>query len=86
MNLRHVAHTLKPVVQIGKDGVTDNVIEQVRLALKKKRIIKVRCTPSVQDKKAALDILVSKINCKVVHKIGGTITIAEPRYYLVHTR
>ena len=86
MNLRQQAHKLNPIIMVGKDGVTENVIEQIRLALKKKRIIKIKCIQSVADKQQAFEDILRGVNCKVVHKIGGVITIADPQYYLANTR
>jgi len=86
MNLRQQAHKLNPIIMVGKEGVTDNVIQQITLALKKKRIIKIKCIQSVADKQQAFDTIIKNVNCKVVHKIGGVITIADPQYYLANTR
>ena len=39
--LRGLAHTLKPVFQIGKDGVNDNMITDIRNYLNKHELMKI---------------------------------------------
>lgn len=39
--LRKISHTLEPVFQIGKEGVTDNLLEGISQALNKREVIKV---------------------------------------------
>ncbi|MFQ5475226.1 MAG: YhbY family RNA-binding protein, partial [Candidatus Nanoarchaeia archaeon] len=35
MNLKAKAKTLEPVIRIGKNGITENVLEHIKLMLKK---------------------------------------------------
>ena len=41
-SLRAQAQTLKPAVQVGKDGVTPAVIKELDVALRKAELVKVR--------------------------------------------
>ena len=40
--LRSIAQAVKPILQIGKDGVTDSVAASVEAALNKRELLKVR--------------------------------------------
>ncbi|MBH2006927.1 MAG: YhbY family RNA-binding protein [Myxococcaceae bacterium] len=42
MNLKSEAHLLKPVVQVGKNGITEAVLSEIDAALKAHELIKVK--------------------------------------------
>jgi RNA-binding protein len=76
--LRSEAQALKPTVQIGKDGLTEQVAEELRRQVKAKGIVKVRLNPSYQvdAKKAAVELSeVSSSN--VVDVRGRTIVLSR---------
>ena len=53
-DLKKKSRELKPVMQIGKNGLTDNVISEIKHLLKKRKIIKIKLTRGVtggEDKK-----------------------------------
>ena len=52
--LRGMAHYLKPVVQMGKNGLTDTVVESIDKALSDHELIKVRIAPSADGGKREL--------------------------------
>jgi len=65
-------HALQPSIRIGKSGITDNVIKQLKTILKKKKIIKVKFLPSAihDNKRELIKELADKTNTKVTHKVG----------------
>ncbi len=40
--LKKIAHNIDPVVRIGKEGIDENVITSIALAVKKRELIKVK--------------------------------------------
>lgn len=52
--LRAQAHSLKPVVIIGGNGLTDGVINEINQALDDHELIKVRVNADDRDDKAAI--------------------------------
>jgi len=79
-HLRALGHSLKPVLQIGKSGITDGMIEQIRKALETHELIKVKLIRNATvDVKGAAEDICSKVPCYLAHKIGKTLMIYRPR-------
>ncbi len=78
--LKLVSRTLDPIVIIGKHGINDNVILQIRTAFKKRRMIKVRFLRSFIDgknkKEVALE-LAESINANLVEVMGLTASFSK---------
>lgn len=72
--LKGLAHARKPVVHIGKDGVTDAVIKQVNEALLAHELIKVRLVRP-PDKKIAAAELGSRTQAALCELIGHTVIL-----------
>ncbi len=69
--LRALGSTLDPVVQIGKSGVLDNVIESAGQALAAREIIKVRVLQnSPEEPKIAIAALAKATGAQLVQVIG----------------
>ncbi len=74
--LRKLAHSLAPVIWIGQNGLTDNVIEELESALNHHELIKVRIRAGERDLRNQITIdIAHKTNAIVVQKIGNTITL-----------
>lgn len=72
--LKKEAHDLKPILQIGKDGLSNNSFITLNQALKAHELVKVSLlqNTSVTAEEAMLDIL-SRCHCEFVFKIGSTL-------------
>lgn len=70
-------HALDPALRIGKAGITDNVVKQVIVLLKKRKVIKVKFLASAikDDKKELIKELVEKTRAKVLHKVGFIVVL-----------
>ncbi|CAN5499127.1 YhbY family RNA-binding protein [soil metagenome] len=79
-HLRSLAHALKPVHQIGKEGVTENASKSVRDALRKREIIKVRVLDGAPEspREAAEKLAADIIELEVVQVMGRTLTLYRP--------
>jgi len=79
MRLRGEAQKLRPVLRIGKNGVTASLIEEIRSQLKNKRLIKIQVLRShfmertMED--IAFDIRNSINGVQVIDKRGHTLVL-----------
>ncbi|HKK95411.1 MAG TPA: ribosome assembly RNA-binding protein YhbY [Anaerovoracaceae bacterium] len=69
--LKGLAHDLYPMVMIGKDDVTDNVIKELDVNLEKRELIKVKIQDgSVLKPKETANELAKILNAEFVQAIG----------------
>ncbi|HYG63282.1 MAG TPA: ribosome assembly RNA-binding protein YhbY [Thermoanaerobaculia bacterium] len=73
--LRGMAHALKPVVQIGKQGLTEGVISQVDTALADHELIKVQAVASKEEKQEVGRQLEEATGAEVVGLIGHILIL-----------
>ncbi len=74
--LRKKAHDLDALVRIGKDGVSENLIQSILDAIESRELIKVKILQNCEEEK--LDIMEQLSQCKefeVVGIIGRTIIL-----------
>ncbi len=72
--LRSIAQTIEPIGQIGKGGITDNVINTFSEALDKRELIKITVLNNTEDdaKSISLELaekLLAEVVCVIGHKI-----------------
>ena len=71
--LQKLAMNMDPVVQIGKNGLEDTVIESARKAIAKRELIKVKIHQnSPAEKEETINTLASVLHAEKVQQIGGT--------------
>lgn len=73
--LRAKAHSLGPVLQIGKGGVTDSIVKEINLQLKRRKLIKIKLLPSAGDRKKLVDEIVSKTNGVLIRSVGRVVVL-----------
>jgi len=72
--LRGMAHYLKPIVQIGKNGLTDPVIESIDKALDDHELVKVRISGG-DDKRGMADEIAARTGSAWVGMVGFVLTL-----------
>lgn len=74
--LRAMANTLEPIVHIGKDGITENLVKQVDDALTARELIKgtvqKNCDIPVRD---CAHILAEELGAESIQVIGRRFTL-----------
>ena len=70
-NLKSIAATLKPIAQVGKEGVRDNLLKSLSDALEAHELIKLNLLPaSGEDEDALAASIASALSAEVVIVIG----------------
>lgn len=67
--LRSQAQTMKPLVQVGRDGISDNLLKQIQQLLNKNELIKVSF---LQNTMASADQLIAALN-----ELDGGIALVQ---------
>lgn len=76
--LRKEAQALKVTLHVGKDGVTEEVAEELRRQLKKHRLVKVRLQPSLEtDRLEAGSELARASSSTLVEVRGRTVVLSR---------
>ncbi len=74
--LRSIAQTIEPIGQIGKGGITENVIKNFSDALDARELIKITVLNNTDDDAKSLSIeLAESLNAEVVCVIGHKIVL-----------
>lgn len=78
--LRSLANTLEPIFQIGKSGISENLIQQLSDALDARELIKIHVLETAPDTAKNLGIEISNFtNSTLVQTIGNKITLFKQK-------
>lgn len=78
--LRSLANTLDPIFQIGKSGISENLIQQLSDALDARELIKIHVLETAPDTAKNLGIEISNLtNSILVQTIGNKITLFKQK-------
>lgn len=74
--LRQIGHALNPVVMIGGQGLTENVVEEINRALNDHELIKVKIAGEDRDvRQAVIEAIVESTTAEAVQKIGKIVLL-----------
>ncbi len=80
---RHLAaraRVLQPSVHVGSKGLTDAIVAQVRQALRKHELIKVRIRVDSADEADAVgQELGRRVPCHLIQRIGKVVVVYAPK-------
>jgi len=75
-HLRALAHELKPIVQVGKDGLDTGLIAAIDRALVDHELVKVKLGEAAGlDRHEAADALASKTHSQVAQVLGNIVLL-----------
>ncbi len=75
-HLKGLAHALKPVVMIGDKGLTDSVMEEVKIALDAHELIKINVrAENREERQQMIDRIIRKTQSAKVQTIGSKLVI-----------
>ena len=77
--LKGLAHSLKPVVQLGGNGLTEGVVAEIDNALNHHELIKVKVpTDDKEEKTLIIDAIVRETEAVKVQVIGHVVVLYRP--------
>lgn len=77
--LRGLAHHLKPVLMIGNQGITDNILIELDISLNVHELIKVTISSTErEDRHAMTTVLCEKSGAELIQKIGKISILYRP--------
>ncbi len=77
--LRSEAHHMNPLVQIGKNGISETLLDQVDELLERRELIKVSLLQNTDEEaKEVADVFEATLNCDVVQIIGRILVVFRP--------
>jgi RNA-binding protein len=68
--LRGVAHSYRPVVQIGKEGLRESVVQAIDGALDAHELIKVKIAAERDEREEIVPVIQARLNCECVGTVG----------------
>ena len=77
--LRALGHHLSPVVQVGRQGVTEGVIAALAQALNDHELVKVKLAQAVEERPEAAAGLAAGTGAECVQILGRTLLVYLPR-------
>ena len=70
--IRGLAMTIKPLVMIGKQGLTDSAIKEIDMALRRDELLKVKVVGDTRDERASRMEEIAKLTSSVFCGATGT--------------
>ncbi|NLK71916.1 MAG: ribosome assembly RNA-binding protein YhbY [Clostridiales bacterium] len=74
--LKGLANSIEPIIQIGKSGLTQNIITQIDEALEARELIKIKLLDtSLLDAKETANEICAELNAEYVQSIGSKFVL-----------
>jgi RNA-binding protein len=80
--IKRIGADLKPTIHVGKDGVTDSLIEEVKLQVKTRKVVKIRLLPASGDEKDVIAKDISERSGAVLVDVRGSIVLLTQQDFL----
>jgi RNA-binding protein len=78
-HLRALGHELKPIVQVGKDGIDEGLVAALDQALTDHELVKIKIGEGAGlDRQEAADELAAKTGSEVAQVLGYTVLLYRP--------
>lgn len=74
--LRKLSHKQRPVFQIGKQGLSENLFKQTAESLEARELIKINILQNSEEEvKEAAETIASSVDAEIVQTIGSTMVL-----------
>jgi RNA-binding protein len=75
-HLKSLTHNLKPVIMVGQNGITENLLTELEIAVNHHELVKIKIAGEDRDKRAEMIIqLTEAVSAEIVQRIGKTVTL-----------
>ncbi|MDH5736000.1 MAG: ribosome assembly RNA-binding protein YhbY [Gammaproteobacteria bacterium] len=75
-HLLKLTHHLKPIISIGQNGITDNVMNELDIALNHHELVKIKIAGEDRDaRQAMIQQLCDQTSAEKIQAIGKTLTL-----------
>ena len=75
-HLKSLSHALHPIVTIGQNGITDNVLNELQIALDHHELVKIKIAGEDREaRQTMIQELCDKSSAEKVQAIGKTLTL-----------
>ena len=75
-SLRALANALDPVMQIGKEGINDTIVENLDLLLNSRELAKIKVLKNCElSAREVANIFAERVSWEIVQVIGGNIVL-----------
>lgn len=73
--LRGLAHSIKPVVQVGKNGLSDPLVQEVDRALASHELLKIKVAGDRDERDQVGSALAERLQAEIAGTIGGVVIL-----------
>ena len=76
--LKSKAMILDPIIIVGKSGLTDSAVKEIKIQLKKRKLIKIKFLRSIVKEKGKKELaqeLASRTDSKIIMKVGFVVVL-----------
>jgi RNA-binding protein len=80
--IKRIGADLKPTIHVGKDGITDSLIEEVKLQVKTRKVVKIRLLPASGEDKDNIVKEISERSGAVLVDARGSIVLLTQQDFL----
>lgn len=80
-DVKRVGHGLRPTVHVGKEGVTEALVQEIERQIKTRKVVKVRILTSLEgDRRRLAEDLARRSESVLIEVVGHTVLLCERRY------
>jgi len=76
--LKSKAMNLEPIIWVGKSGITEEIIKEIKIQLQKKKLIKIKLLKSIIEKKGKKELaknLAEKTDSRIITQVGFVVVL-----------
>lgn len=73
--LKKLAHDKKPLLQLGKEGLSESFLRELEQGLETQELVKLDLLPGAGDRKLLLEKLLDKTRAEFISQIGRKVVL-----------